>query len=139
MALRHLTSSSRLHTLGFGLLVFGTVAPIPDTWEKVFSGVAFCILLAYLGASWWELKMDRRQLTGWVLPPVLALGLLSLGSLAPISDLWDKVFSWAGVCVLLAYVGVPWLEYRRALEAERSSKGAISSSDPDVIDDTGFL
>jgi predicted negative regulator of RcsB-dependent stress response len=63
------------------------------------------------------------------LPPALALGLLSLGTLAPISDLWDKVFSWIAIAILLAYVGVPMWKYHRERQADQSSSAAISSSD----------
>lgn len=70
-----------------------------------------------------------RRFLNWVLPPVLALALLSLGTLAPISDLWDKVFSWIAFAILLAYVGVPMWEYHRARQAEQSNSAAISSSD----------
>jgi hypothetical protein len=57
--------------------------------------------------------MVRRFLNPWTLLPVLALGLLSLGTLAPISDLLDKVFSWIAFAILLVYVGVPMWEYHR--------------------------
>ena len=63
------------------------------------------------------LGMVRRFLN-WTLPPALALGLLSLGTLAPISDLWDKVFSWVAFAILLAYVGVPMWEHRREQQAD---------------------
>jgi len=70
-----------------------------------------------------------RRFLNWTLPPALALGLLSLGTLAPISDLWDKVFSWVAFVILLAYVGVPMWEYHRARQGDQSSSAAISSSD----------
>jgi hypothetical protein len=70
-----------------------------------------------------------RRFLNWILPPALALGLLSLGTLAPISDLWDKVFSWVAFAILLAYVGVPMWEYHRAQQADQSSSAATSSSD----------
>jgi hypothetical protein len=54
-----------------------------------------------------------RRFLSWTLPPALALGLLSLGTLAPTSDLWDKVFSWVAFAILLAYVGIPTWEYYR--------------------------
>lgn len=68
------------------------------------------------------------RLLNWTLPPLLALGLLSLGTLAPISDLLDKVLSWVAVAILLAYVAGPMREYRRARQADQSS-AAISSRD----------
>jgi hypothetical protein len=70
-----------------------------------------------------------RRFLNWTLPPSLALGLLSLGTLAPISDLWDKVFSWIAIAILLAYVGVPMWEYHRERQADQSSSAAISSRD----------
>jgi hypothetical protein len=70
-----------------------------------------------------------RRFLNWTLPPALALGLLSLGTLAPISDLWDKVFSWIAIAILLAYVGVPMWEYHRERQADQSSSAAISSRD----------
>jgi hypothetical protein len=70
-----------------------------------------------------------RRFLNWTLPPALALGLLSLGTLAPISDLWDKVFSWVAIAILLAYVGVPMWEYHRERQADQSSSAAISSRD----------
>jgi cbb3-type cytochrome oxidase subunit 3 len=61
---------------------------------------------------------------------VLALGLLSLGTLAPISDLLDKVFSWIAFAILLVYVGVPMWEYHREeRQAHQSSNAALSSRD----------
>lgn len=59
------------------------------------------------------------------MPPALALGLLSLGTIAPISDLWDKVFSWIAVAILLAYVGIPMWEFHR----EQKLGLSTSSSD----------
>ncbi|MDQ3726055.1 MAG: hypothetical protein M3335_09270 [Actinomycetota bacterium] len=71
-----------------------------------------------------------RNFLNWTLPPALALGLLSLGTLAPISDLWDKVFSWIAVAIMLLYVGAPmWEEYRRERQADQSNSAATSSSD----------
>jgi hypothetical protein len=70
-----------------------------------------------------------RRFLNWILLPALALGLLSLGTFAPISDLWDKVFSWVAFAILVAYVGVPTWEYGRARHADQSSSAAISSSD----------
>jgi predicted negative regulator of RcsB-dependent stress response len=70
-----------------------------------------------------------RWLLSWILRPAVALGLLSLGTIAPISDLWDKVFSWAAFAILLAYVGVPMWEYHRERQADQSSSAAISSKD----------
>jgi hypothetical protein len=70
-----------------------------------------------------------RKLLDWLLLPALALGLLSLGSLAPVSDLWDKVFSWVAVAMMLVYLAVPMREYHRARWADQSSSAAISSSD----------
>lgn len=70
-----------------------------------------------------------RRFLNWTLPPALALGLLSLGTLAPISDLWDKVFSWVAFAILLAYVSIPMWEYHHARQADQSSSAAISSSD----------
>jgi hypothetical protein len=70
-----------------------------------------------------------RKLLDWLLLPALALGLLSLGSIAPISDLWDKVFSWIAVAVMLVYLAGPTREYHRARRADQSSGAAISSSD----------
>jgi|GEM_PF-4028603 len=54
-----------------------------------------------------------RKLLAFMLPPVLAFGLLSLGTLTPISDLWDKVFSWVAFAILVAYVALPMWEYHR--------------------------
>jgi hypothetical protein len=65
-----------------------------------------------------------RRFLNWTLPPALALGLLSLGTLAPISDLWDKVFSWIAIAILLLYVGVPMWEYHRERQADQSSSAA---------------
>ena len=70
-----------------------------------------------------------RRLLSWTLPPALALGLLSVGTLAPISDLLDKALSWVAFAILLAYVGVPMWEYHRKQQADQSSNAAISSSD----------
>ncbi len=70
-----------------------------------------------------------RKLFDWLLLPALALGLLSIGSLAPISDLMDKALSWFAVALLLVYVGLPMREYNRARRADQSSSAAISSSD----------
>jgi endonuclease/exonuclease/phosphatase (EEP) superfamily protein YafD len=70
-----------------------------------------------------------RGFLNWTLPPALALGLLSLGTLAPISDLWDKVFSWIAISIMLVYVGVPMWEYHRERQADQSSSAATSSSD----------
>ena len=73
--------------------------------------------------------MVRRLLNSWMLLPALAFGLLALGTLAPISDLLDKVFSWIAIGILLAYVGVPMWEDRRERQADQSSSSANSSSD----------
>jgi len=70
-----------------------------------------------------------RRFLNWTLPPAVALGLLSLGTLAPISDLWDKVFSWVAFAILLAYVGVPMWKHHRELRVDQSSSAAISSRD----------
>jgi hypothetical protein len=70
-----------------------------------------------------------RRIRNLTLPPALALVLFSLGTLAPISDLWDKVFSWIAFAILLAYVSVPMWEYHRARQADQSSSAAISSRD----------
>jgi hypothetical protein len=69
-----------------------------------------------------------RKLLDWLLLPALALGLLSLGSIAPISDLWDKVFSWIAVAVMLVYLAGPMREYHRARRAADQSSSAASSS-----------
>jgi hypothetical protein len=73
--------------------------------------------------------MVRKLLNSWAFLPVIALALLSLGTLAPISDLWDKVFSWVAIAILLLYVSIPTREYHRARQADQSSSAAISSSD----------
>jgi hypothetical protein len=70
-----------------------------------------------------------RRLLDWMLLPALALGLLSVGTLAPISDLLDKVLSWVAVAIMLVYLSVPMREYHRARWADQSSSAAISSSD----------
>jgi hypothetical protein len=70
-----------------------------------------------------------RRLLSWTLPPALALGLLSLGTLTPIPDLLDKVLSWVAFAILLFYVGIPMWEYHREQQADQSSSTAISSSD----------
>jgi hypothetical protein len=70
-----------------------------------------------------------RRLLSWTLPPALALGLLSLGTLTPIPDLLDKVLSWVAFAILLVYVGVPMWEHHRERQADHSRKAAISSSD----------
>jgi hypothetical protein len=71
-----------------------------------------------------------RWFLSWMLLPLLALGLLSLGTLAPISDLADKVLSWVAFAVILVYLGIPMREYHRARRAaDQSSSAAISSSD----------
>jgi hypothetical protein len=74
------------------------------------------------------LGMVRRFLN-LMLPPALAVGLLSLGTIAPISDLWDKVFSWIAVAIMLLYVGIPMWEYHRVQQADQSSSAAVSSGD----------
>jgi hypothetical protein len=61
------------------------------------------------------------RLLSWILIPVLAFGLLSLGTLAPISDFLDKVLSWVAVAILLVWVGVPMWEYHRERLADQSS------------------
>jgi hypothetical protein len=73
--------------------------------------------------------MISRLLNSWILLPALALALLSLGTLAPIPDLLDKVLSWLAIGIMLAYLYVPWREYRRERQADQSSGAAISSSD----------
>jgi len=70
-----------------------------------------------------------RWFLDWMLLPLLALGLLSLGSIAPVSDLWDKVFSWIAVAVMIGYLAGPMRDYHRARRADQSSSAAISSSD----------
>jgi hypothetical protein len=70
-----------------------------------------------------------RRLIARMLVPALAVGLLSLGTLTPISDLWDKVFSWLAFAILAVYVGVPMWEYHRLKKEDQSSSAAISSSD----------
>ena len=65
-----------------------------------------------------------RTLLNWLLLPALALGLLSVGSLAPISDLLDKALSWVAVAIMLIYLGVPMREYHRARQAAQSSSAA---------------
>jgi hypothetical protein len=60
-----------------------------------------------------------RSFLNWVLAPAVALGLLSLGTLTPISDLWDKVFSWIAIVILLLYAGVPLWDYYRARQADQ--------------------
>ena len=70
-----------------------------------------------------------RRLLDWMLLPALALGMLSLGTLAPISDPLDKALSWVAFALLLVYVGVPMWEYHRERQADQSSSAAISSSD----------
>jgi hypothetical protein len=70
-----------------------------------------------------------RKLLAWLLLPALAFGLLSLGRLAPVSDLWDKVFSWVAVGVMLIYLVPPTRAYHRARWADQSSRSALSSRD----------
>jgi hypothetical protein len=71
-----------------------------------------------------------RWFLNWMLLPLLALGLLSLGTLTPISDLADKVFSWVAVAIMLVYLAGPMRDYHRAKRAaDQSSSAAISSSD----------
>lgn len=70
--------------------------------------------------------MVRRLLTPWTLLLALAFGLLSVGALAPISDLLDKAMSWVAIAILLAYVGVPTWDFR---QVDQSSSAAIPSSD----------
>jgi hypothetical protein len=68
-----------------------------------------------------------RRFLSWMLAPALALGLLSLGTLAPVSDSWDKVFSLIAFAILLAYVGVPMWEYHRERHADLSSSPDLGS------------
>lgn len=70
-----------------------------------------------------------RKLLDWLLLPALALGLLSVGSIVPISDLLEKALSWVAVAIILVYLGIPMREYHRARRAAQSSSAAISSSD----------
>jgi len=71
-----------------------------------------------------------RWFLNWMLLPLLALGLLSLGTLTPISDFADKVFSWVAVVIMLVYLAGPMRDYHRAKRAaDQSSSAAISSSD----------
>ena len=135
--MRHGKTWARLLLLVTGLVLFASFAPISDRLDTILTGVFLVIRLAYLSAhlweSWHERQVDRavvgQFLISWILPPALALGLLSLGTIAPISDLWDKIFSWIAFAVLLAYLGVPMWEYHREAQTDQSSSDAITSGD----------
>jgi predicted negative regulator of RcsB-dependent stress response len=126
------------------ILLLGAFAPITHPVDKILSLVGVLILVVYLGATSWEERRKRQadqsfsaaifssirgHLNIWTLLLPLAFGLLSLGTLAPISDLLDKVLSWVAVAIMLVWVGVPMWEYHREREADQSSSAAISSSD----------
>jgi|SRR5215203_412139 len=124
-----------------GLLVVVSLAPLPETLDKILTLTVAVSILVIGGVEDWEswrkrrvdqsssAEVVRRLLDSWTLLPVLALGLLSLGTLAPISDLWDKVFSWIAIAIMLAYLGSPFWEYHRERQADHSSGAPISSSD----------
>lgn len=55
--------------------------------------------------------------------------MLSLGTLAPISDFLDKVLSGIAIAILIAYAAVPMWEYYRERKADQSSGAAVASGD----------
>jgi hypothetical protein len=142
MSLGPIKDSVRLVVLANVLLLFGNLAALSEPLDLILVLLAAGLLLGSCGLYLWEERREPqadpprsaagssmvRSFLSWTLPPALALGLLSLGTLAPISDLWDKVFSWIAIAILLAYVGVPVWEYHRARQADRSSSAATSSS-----------
>jgi hypothetical protein len=122
--------------ISLGLMLVGNFAPVSDSWDETLSGLAIAVMFVWSVTFFWQERGTWRgnqsngeYLLSWILPPVLAVGLLSLGTIAPISDLWDKVFSWVAFAILLAYVGVPLLEYHRERKADQSSGDAIASKD----------
>ncbi len=133
---------SRLQFVAFGLMLVGAFGPLSDPWHRIASGVGVALLSVWLCVTSWEERRERqadkssssvsairRLVDSRILLPALALVLLSLGTLTPISDLWDKVFSWIAVAMLLVYVGVPMWDVHRAQQTDQSSNAAISSSD----------
>ena len=142
MSLGPINDSVRLVVLANVLLLFGNLAPLSEPLDLILVLLAAVLLLGSCGLYLWEERREPqadlsssaaapsmvRSFLSWTLPPALALGLLSLGALAPISDPWEKVFSWIAIAILLVYVGVPLWEYHRARQAEQSSSAATSSS-----------
>jgi hypothetical protein len=122
-----------------GLMLVGDIAPVSDSMDSILLGVAIAILLSFSGAYIWQERRTAPRagrlgtagwLLSWTLPPVLAVGLLSLGTLTSIPDLLDKALSWVAFAILLVYVGAPMWEYHRERQAEQSSSAASTSSDP---------
>jgi predicted permease len=124
-----------------GLLVVVSFASLPETWDKILTLTAPMSILVIGVVEDWEswrkrrgnrsssAEVLRRLMGSWTLLPVLALGLLSLGTLAPMSGHWDKVISWIAIAAILIYLGSPFWEYHCERQADRSSSPATPSSD----------
>jgi hypothetical protein len=59
--------------------------------------------------------------------PFIALGLMLVRDLAPISDSLDGILSGVAIAILLIFSGTYFWQERRARQADQSSRGAISS------------
>jgi uncharacterized membrane protein len=142
MISKHPTFWSRIQLVAVGLMLLGAFGPLSDPWHQIVSGVGVALFAVWLYVISREERRERqadqssssasairRLVDSWILLPALALVLLSLGTLTPISDLWDKVFSWIAVAVFLVHVGVAMWEFHRARQADQSSSAAISLSD----------
>jgi hypothetical protein len=156
MVIRHPNIWKWLPFTALGLVLISNFAPISDSLDRILTGVTAAIMLTFSGAYYYRQERSARRadqsnsaaissadqslnraglpgtirrLLDWMLLPALALGLLSLKTLAPISDLLDKALSGVAVAILLVYLGVPMREYHRAVRADRSSSTAISSGD----------
>jgi hypothetical protein len=49
-----------LQLLAVGLLFLGAFAPLSDPLDRISTGAGALILVAWLGATWWEERRERQ-------------------------------------------------------------------------------
>jgi hypothetical protein len=73
--------------------------------------------------------MAARYLNIRMLLLLLALVLMSVRLLAPLSETWGKIFGWGAVAAWAVFIGVALWEDWRKRQTDQSSTAGISSGD----------
>lgn len=60
MVSRHMKTWTGLLAFAAGLLWLNLFAPLSDALDKVLSGMATAIMLAYVCSHWWEGRRERQ-------------------------------------------------------------------------------
>lgn len=77
-------------------------------------------------------EMASRNPNIWKWLPLIALGLMLVGDLAPVSDSLDEILLWMAIAILLTFSGSHyWQEWqeRRERRADHSNSDEISPGD----------